>query len=249
MRGLIIVAVLLTTVNTRAEHAVEVPPSPVTAETWQLLVVRSPSWYAASGTLELYSRGGDGSWIGVGTEIPVSLGRNGMGWGRGLHQRQKSGPLKREGDGRSPAGVFSLQSAFGVSEAMPNDAHDFPYLHALASTYCVEDARSAHYNQVIDASEVRRTSWEKWSELRRSDGLFDWGIIVKQNAPDTVRGAGSCVFLHVWRGQGFPTSGCTAMPHDKIESVLRWLAPDAKPLLVQLPKPVYDGLRSAWALP
>jgi L,D-peptidoglycan transpeptidase YkuD (ErfK/YbiS/YcfS/YnhG family) len=142
-----------------------------------------------------------------------------------------------------------LQSAFGVSDGLPGDAHSFPYLHALPTTYCVEDVRSQHYNQIIDASDVTRTSWEKWSELRRSDGLFDWGIVVKQNAPDTIRGAGSCVFLHVWRGQGLPTAGCTAMSRDKIESVLRWLAPDAMPLLVQLPKSVYDTLRSAWALP
>lgn len=249
MRGLILIAVLLTTANARAEQFYEPPSSPVTAHNRQLLVVRSASWYAATGTLELYARSADDHWRRGGSEIPVSLGRNGMGWGRGLHPPPKSGPHKREGDGRSPAGVFSLQNAFGVSESLPSDAHEFPYLRALPSTYCVEDVRSAYYNQIIDANDVTRTSWEKWSELRRSDGLFDWGIVVKQNAPETMIGAGSCVFLHVWRGHGLPTAGCTAMPRDDIEAVLRWLAPDATPLLVQLPRPVYDQLRTDWGLP
>lgn len=215
----------------------------------QLAVVRSSSWYAASGILERFARDADGRWVRAGTEVPVSLGRNGMGWGRGVHPPQSAGPVKKEGDGRSPAGVFSLQSAFGIADGLPSGAHGFPYRHTSSSTYCVEDVRSDHYNQIIDSNELTRTTWEKWSELRRADGLFDWGIIVRQNASETIRGAGSCVFLHVWRGPRLPTAGCTAMPREAIEELLGWLAPESAPLLVQLPRSTYDRLRAAWALP
>jgi L,D-peptidoglycan transpeptidase YkuD (ErfK/YbiS/YcfS/YnhG family) len=225
------------------------PAMPVTMGTRQLVVVRSSSWYAASGILELFAKDASRRWVRAGTEVPVSLGRNGMGWARGIHPPQSAGPVKKEGDGRSPAGVFSLHSAFGIAEALPSGAHGFPYLQTLSSTYCVEDVRSDHYNQIIDSNDVTRTSWEKWSELRRADGLFTWGIIVRQNAPETIRGAGSCVFLHVWRGPRLPTAGCTAMPREEIEGLLRWLAPDAAPLLVQLPRAAYEELRAAWALP
>jgi D-alanyl-D-alanine dipeptidase len=172
-----------------------------------------------------------------------------MGWGRGIHPAAGPGPVKKEGDGRSPAGVFPLERAFGVAETLPSDAHNFPYLHALPSTYCVEDMRSDFYNQIIDANDVKQTSWQRWSGLRRADGLFDWGIVVGQNAPEAVVGAGSCVFLHVWRGPRRATAGCTAMSRQRLEEILPWLDPEASPLLVQLPGEAYDTRRADWALP
>ena len=42
------------------------------------------------------------------TAAPVSVGRNGAAWGLGLHAAQPQGPQKQEGDGRAPAGVFTL---------------------------------------------------------------------------------------------------------------------------------------------
>ena len=55
--------------------------------------------------------------------MPITIGRAGAAWGIGLHPQQL-GPRKKEGDGRSPAGVFrigdtegflfSLREALGV---------------------------------------------------------------------------------------------------------------------------------------
>jgi L,D-peptidoglycan transpeptidase YkuD (ErfK/YbiS/YcfS/YnhG family) len=230
-------------------QALDAPASPITGTNRQLLLVRSSTWFAATGTLERYDRGADGRWVLAAPAIPVNLGRGGMGWGRGLHAQPKTGLFKKEGDGRSPAGVFALGRAFGTAEALPSGAHDFPYRQSLSSTYCVEDVRSKFYNQIIDSSGVTRTSWERWSELKRSDGLFDWGVIVRQNEPEVRRGAGSCVFLHVWRGPRIPTSGCTAMPREDLEATLRWLDPRREPVLVQLPEPAFQAERSSWGLP
>jgi len=223
--------------------------SPIARANRQLVLVRSPTWFAASGTLERYDRAADGRWVLAAPAIPVNLGRNGMGWGRGLHAQPKSGLFKREGDGRSPAGAFVLGRAFGAADALPAGAHGFPYLQSLSSTYCVEDVRSKFYNQIIDANGVTRTSWERWSELKRADGLFDWGVVVRQNEPEVRKGAGSCVFLHVWRGPHSPTSGCTAMPREELEVMLRWLDARAEPVLVQLPEPIFQAERSRWGLP
>jgi L,D-peptidoglycan transpeptidase YkuD (ErfK/YbiS/YcfS/YnhG family) len=172
-----------------------------------------------------------------------------MGWGRGLFNGTEPGPVKKEGDGRSPAGAFALGRAFGSADNLPEGAKNFPYLHTLPSTYCIEDSRSKYYNQIVDVADVTPGSRPGWSEMRRADGLFRWGVIVRQNTPNTQTGAGSCVFLHIWRGLGHGTAGCTAMPSDQLESSLRWLDPEADPVLVELPEPVYKELRDAWALP
>lgn len=223
--------------------------SPISRSSRQLLLVRAETWTKSYGTLTQYERKPGGAWVAAGEEIPVDLGRNGLAWGRGLHASPESGPFKAEGDRKSPAGVFSLGRAFGTADELPPDSRGFPYLATRASSYCVEDVRSSFYNQIIDSREVKRTNWEKWSELRRRDGLFDWGVVVRQNSPDIRKAAGSCVFLHVWRGPRVPTSGCTALPRERIQAILRWLDAAAEPVLVQLPQPAFEALRSAWGLP
>jgi L,D-peptidoglycan transpeptidase YkuD (ErfK/YbiS/YcfS/YnhG family) len=247
VRRLLLALLLLTPIEARAERSGE--SGPVTPANRQAVVVRSSSWRAQSGTLERYARNNEGGWVRVGAEVPVMLGRSGMAWGRGLHMPLREGPRKREGDGKSPAGVFLLERAFGVATALPVASRDFPYFQTQDSSYCVEDVRSRYYNQLIDSNDVPKSSWQRWSPLRRTDGLFEWGIVVTQNSPEIAKAAGSCVFLHVWRGEHRPTSGCTAMPRDELEVVLRWLDRKAKPVLVQLPTPVFDEQRAEWALP
>lgn len=224
--------------------------SPVAPSNAQLLLVRSIAWWASTGTLQRYERPPGGVWKSAGEPIPVDLGRSGMGWGRGLHQPLgRGGPVKREGDRRSPAGVYRLDTAFGAAESLPQGSQGYPYLQTRSTTYCVEDARSAHYNQLIDSTRVTPGAWEQWSEMARPDGLFKWGVVVEQNWPEPQKGAGSCVFLHIWRGPSRPTAGCTAMKEEKLVEVLGWLSPSKKPLLVQLPDPVLKEARTAWDLP
>lgn len=225
------------------------PVSPISRASRQLLLVRADSWASSSGTLTQYERKTDGEWVAAGPDTPADLGRNGLAWGRGLHAPPRSGPIKTEGDRKSPAGAFALGRAFGVAPSLPEDSRGFPYLQTQPSTYCVEDTRSSFYNQIIDSRDVSRSTWEKWSELRRPDGLFDWGVVVRHNTQDTRKAAGSCVFLHVWRGPRVPTSGCTALPREQIQAIVRWLDPAAQPVLVQLPRVALEALRGPWGLP
>lgn len=225
------------------------PTSPIPAGTHQLIVVQAPSWSAVTATLQRYVRRGGDSWAAQGTPVDVNVGRNGMAWGRGLHSPGDAGPTKKEGDQRSPAGAFLLGSAFGYGDGLPDGAKGYPYLHLRQGISCIEDSRSKYYNQVIDPAAVTRADWSARDEMLRSDGLFRWGIVVEHNVPDALRGAGSCIFLHIWRGLGRGTAGCTAMAPEAITDLITWLNAADRPVLVQLPQPEYVRLRSGWALP
>jgi L,D-peptidoglycan transpeptidase YkuD (ErfK/YbiS/YcfS/YnhG family) len=226
-----------------AEH------SPVPAATRQLLLVRSASWKAVTATLQRFERSPGAAWQTVGAAAAVNVGRKGMAWGRGLHAGDEPGPVKKEGDERSPAGAFALGPAFGYKDVLPDGAKRYPYVHVRRGISCIEDSRSKYYNQVIDPSAVANADWAAKDEMLRPDGLFRWGVIIEQNAKETVRGAGSCVFLHIWKGLGKGTAGCTAMPVETVEETIRWLDPSERPVLVQLPESEYTRLRAAWALP
>ena len=84
--------------------------------------------------------------------------------------------------------------------------------------------------------------WESAERMRRDDDLYALGMVVAHNPAPAAAGRGSAIFLHVWRGPGSPTSGCTSISRADLLQVLTWLRPDARPLLVQAPWSALRGL-------
>jgi D-alanyl-D-alanine dipeptidase len=84
--------------------------------------------------------------------------------------------------------------------------------------------------------------------MRRDDILYKWGVVVDHN-PAAIPGAGSCIFLHVWKNAASPTAGCTAMRESDLAGLIRWLDPARHPILVQMPRAVYRSLPAEYNLP
>jgi hypothetical protein len=225
----------------------------------QMIVVTTPDWNAVEGTLQRYERGTlHATWRLVGDPIAIVVGQKGMGWGIGVIPgdgakiRLDSDPVKREGDGKSPAGIFGLGTAFGDA-SQPLPGLKTPYLQLTPSIECVDDSNSKYYNRVVDRSTVD-PDWKSSEHMLSVGEAYRWGIVVGHNGGDMMAnpplpGRGSCVFLHIWSGSTRGTAGCTAMPQDQLETLLTWLDPTRKPLLVQLPAPGYARLTHRWGLP
>ncbi len=243
MQYLTILALAFVTMECNAQSTVSADSLVVPADSRQLIVVTTESWEATSGSLQRFERL-DGMWEPVSDLIPVVVGRSGLGWGTGLHPEQTNGPIKQEGDGRAPAGVFSLTETFGYAESVTTG---LPYVHATLDVECVDDSDSQFYNRVLDRSEVD-VDWTSHEEMRRRDELYRLGVVVAHNEAAVPRD-GSCIFLHIWRGPGTTTAGCTAMTSSAMEDVAAWLDVAEHPILVQLPQSEYERLRIAWELP
>jgi D-alanyl-D-alanine dipeptidase len=218
------------------------------AQSHQLVLVITPDWQTVTGHLRRFEWR-EGTWEAVGAPIPIVVGRSGLAWGRGLHPMPQEGPIKKEGDGKSPAGIFRLSYAFGY--AAPDAVRDIklPYRQCTASLECVDDVKSAFYNTVIDRNTLTKPDWNSSEHMRMKNDEYKLGIFVAHNTDPAVLGVGSCVFMHIWLGPGIPTSGCTAMTEGSIESLLGWLDSSAQPLLVQLPQAEFNRLQKPWGLP
>ena len=215
----------------------------------QLVVVTTADWSATSGTLRRFERRRDSdAWTAVGAAVPIVVGRTGLALGVGFESADPTGPAKREGDGKAPAGVFPLDTAFGFAPRSESRGVRLPYVQLTANTDCVDDSASAHYNTVVDKQRVRRIDWTS-AEHMRAVAQYERGVIVGYNARHPARGRGSCIFLHIWSGPGSSTVGCTALDASELRTVVEWLDPRRKPVLVQLPSSVYERLRPRWALP
>lgn len=217
----------------------------------QLVVVVTKDWNAVPGKLSLFTRdGNNAAWKKTGASFPIVVGKNGLGWGRGLNPLSNlPGPVKHEGDGKSPAGIFRLSSAFGLADPAKVKSIRLPYVQLTAGIECVDDVKSTNYNSIVDHGKISDPDWSSSEKMREVGGRYRWGVVVDHNVDPREPGGGSCIFLHIWLDAKTGTTGCTAMALDKMESLLAWLDPSAHPALVQLPESEYKKLRSAWSLP
>lgn len=220
----------------------------------QLVVVTTAGWDTTAGTLRRYVRASSGApWQAAGPPVPVVVGRAGLAWGDSSYAAGVTGAdprasVKREGDGRSPAGIFPLDTAFGFQ---PLDAVAWvrlPYVALGPGSECVDDGGSTRYNTVVDRATVPHVDWTSAERMRAVAG-YQLGVIVGYNAQPVRAGRGSCIFLHVWAGPGSSTAGCTAMDAAALASVVRWLDPASRPALVELTEAAYARARPGWQLP
>src|SRR5688500_5977558 len=89
------------------QQQTRISPRPLIEGSEQLVVVTTPGWTATTGSMQRFERAGSASeWRAVDQPVPVVVGRTGIAWGVGFDGVSSEGPHKREGDGKSPAGMF-----------------------------------------------------------------------------------------------------------------------------------------------
>ena len=206
-------------------------------DTKQLIVVSTKNWSTPNGTLQRYEKKNN-AWHTVGKTISIKLGRNGLGWGRGLHTIPKDAKIiKKEGDGKAPAGIFTLKQAFGYTPFVV----EYPYEVYKSTDHCVDDVNSKLYNKIVDSTKVKR-DYKSKEHMKFPKNYYKYGIVVNHNHIDeagAVKGAGSCIFIHIKK---VPTAGCTVMSESEMKEIIKWLDADKNPLLVQGTIDVVDGL-------
>jgi L,D-peptidoglycan transpeptidase YkuD (ErfK/YbiS/YcfS/YnhG family) len=133
---------------------------------------------------------------------------------------------KREGDGRTPAGIFALGTIFGYA---PSVSTRMPYRQATVDDLWVDDVRAEDYNRWVKRGTTQAKSYER---MRRDDDLYKYGIVVEYNTNPVMKGQGSAIFFHLWQGRSLPTAGCIALSEADLLKIIKWLDPEARPLVV-----------------
>lgn len=158
----------------------------------------------------------DASWRQAMNPMNAVVGRNGFA----------PPGEKREGDGRTPSGLYRLGTAFGYA---PSAATKMPYRQALADDLWVDDAQAPDYNRWVKQNETRALSYEK---MKRDDDLYQYGMVIEYNTDPVVKGYGSAIFLHIWAGAKSSTAGCVAVSEEDMLKILAWLDPAAYPVIL-----------------
>ena len=136
---------------TQLTHAFELKDS-----TTQAIVGITKSWNSSYVDLGLYEKT-NGKWQVVGQFWKGRLGRNGSAWGLGLSPAMGKN-LKKEGDGRTPVGVFAIGDAYGYAKAITKQA-GMGYNTVTSRDLWLEDSNSPSYNQHIKLTRAPKTEW------------------------------------------------------------------------------------------
>lgn len=200
----------------------------------RLVLVTLDRLASATATMRLFARphaGGD--WRPYHFAEPVVLGVNGAAWNHEFRHLGAAGdPVKREGDYRTPAGVFALGRPFGFA---PSPLAD--YLQIRPDTVCVDDPTSDAYNTITRHNNVGQTVSV---ERMRSGPLYRLGLMVRYPTNAAAR-AGSCIFIHVWNSPESGTAGCIALPEVRV-AALQEFTIQRNAVLAVLPDAALDRL-------
>ena len=215
----------------------------------QCLLGLADSWDSSHATLQLFQKSAN-QWQPQGEAWKARLGKNGLIWGHGLHPLPKNALIKKEGDMRSPAGVFSIGGAWGYEPSIRKHPL-LPYRKVTPCDLWVEDPSSTRYNQHLVLDRPPSSAWEKKQQMKQSDPAHALKLYIGHNShPHTIPGDGSSIFFHIWRAGGAkPTAGCTTMDETKLRQLIARIDPSRNPIYVLLPTSEYTKIRKAWKLP
>lgn len=216
----------------------------------QLIIVLTESPNLPDGKLYRFTKDSNSEWKLISKSIPIIVGKNGLAESNGLVSFDNLKlEQKKEGDGKSPAGIFSLTKAFGF--VSPTELGDlkFPYLQIEEGTECIDDPNSQYYNNILKPNSTEKIDWESSEKMWKADPWYRFGVIIDANNSPITNGNGSCLFLHNWSGPDDTTAGCTAMQSKVMKEIVLWLDSAKNPLLVQLTKVQYNKNQEELGLP
>ena len=129
---------------------------------------------------------------------------------------------KREGDGKTPVGVYEIRCGFGL--ATP-PVVNIAYTQLAGGEKWVDDVASAHYNQWV-TKDTAPVDWTSAEDLPKETVAYKYVAVIEYNTETIVKGAGSAIFLHCTEGK--PTSGCISVSEEAMVKILGLIQPGTR---------------------
>lgn len=164
-----------------------------------------------------YARQDGGGWAAVEDLTRMS---GWVGSGGVMHDRRRN-------TNTSPAGLWSLGTAFGNGE-QPQGLH-IPWRDVTPNSEWVCDENSIYFNSWQERNDPTLT--ESWSDdveiLAEYPDAYAYACVIRYNTPPyTVPDRGCAIFLHCSDG---PTGGCVGLPREDMIRTLLWLVEGKHP--------------------
>lgn len=130
---------------------------------------------------------------------------------------------KKEGDGKTPKGLYCLGIIFGTHERKDLELPlNMQYIQITNNLYWIDDIKSKYYNRLVDINKVKK-DWKSAEYLIGYPKQYEYAVEIKSN-PNNIPGKGSAIFLHCSNGK--PTSGCVSIDRQQMIKIFKNLDKD-----------------------
>lgn len=144
-----------------------------------------------------------------------TIGRNGVSRSR------------REGDGTTPAGIFTFGSCFGLKQAPKGMM--LPYKLIDENDYWNSDFETEPFNKMVN-SEAMPVGWDSSGSehLCEYKGVYNYCASINYNTDPGIKGLGSAIFFHCVNETFTGTAGCVAIPENYMIRALQLMERDSR---------------------
>lgn len=129
--------------------------------------------------------------------------------------------IKREGDGATPIGRWSVRSVFYRPDRVGRPSAGVPVRRIRPDDGWCDAPADPNYNR-----RVRHPYAASAEHMWRDDDLYDVVVVLGHNDLPRQRGAGSAIFLHVARADWRPTAGCVVTRRPELQRLVQRLGTD-----------------------
>lgn len=165
----------------------------------QLVIVSGTN--GSNARFSFHEKDSSGLWHEV-IHAPAYIGKN--GWGK-----------TREGDAKTPTGVYTFTEAFGILE---DPGCPMGYTQVDNTHYWVGDSNSDMYNQFVSTRDYDDFDKKESERIVDYNPGYQYCLNISWNSDGTPR-KGSAIFLHCYTKRKF-TGGCVAIPEEIMREVV-----------------------------
>lgn len=218
----------------------------------KIMLVLTENWESMEANVYFLEKNNQ-KWQKTPQTMQALIGVKGLGMGLGLHDSIeeldfKSFPQKKEGDGKSPAGIFFISQIMGYDSVL-FCGNKLDYKQITSSLHAVDDSISMYYNQIVDTlllDSSYTNYYNSFENLHKMSYYYEWIFRIDHNKSN-VKGKGSLIFVHIWDKDGKGSAGCTTISRENMMELLKWI--DNQTVVIQLPKNNYNEMAKKLLLP
>lgn len=190
----------------------------------QILVVFNESPESSSATLVAMEKQNK-KWIAASAPMPAGIGAKGFA----------APGEKREGDKKSPTGIFGLGQLFCYDDEVNTR---MPFIQTTPEDKWIDDPNSDDYNRHIRGA----TQANSYENLLLSGNDYRYCMVIEYNMHPVIKGNGSAIFLHLSEGKSTnPSAGCVVLTSPDMERLLKWMNPELNPSVIMGNRKVLIG--------
>lgn len=180
----------------------------------QLLVVYTDSVESYSAFFVAFERK-ESNWNVKQGPVQVGIGVNGFA----------VAGEKREGDGKSPTGIFRLGKLFSYEKLQSTLLEN---QQTTTADKWIDDPNSDQYNMHVQGA----TDAKSFENLLLKSDAYKYCMVIEYNTNPIIKGAGSAIFFHLAVKKPVFTAGCVAIDEANMKVMINWLDPQENPLII-----------------